>query len=70
MAMLFNTGYSTPLSFIVVAGSAADEGYADLIAENMKVKAGLPIFRPDCFRPNIISLAAKYFVSLGLTVDI
>ncbi len=69
-SLLFQAGFSVPLSLIVLSGMKADEELAAQIEKNTRVKTILPSIRKELFRSDLSAIAHKYLVSLGLTVDL
>jgi hypothetical protein len=69
-ALLFSSGYSVPLSLIILSGSAECEELIPTIEKSMHVKTALPGFRKELFAPEFYDKACQYLVSLGLTANI
>lgn len=69
-AELFSSGYSVPLSLILLSGVDGNMEMAGAIGEAMHVRAAIPIVRKELFSPATVEQGAKYLVSLGLTVDL
>jgi hypothetical protein len=67
---LFNSGYSAPLSLIVIGGSGANDEAAGRIGEKMKTRTELPSFRSELFADGLHSQATPYLVALGLTAEL
>ncbi len=70
LSVLFKGGHTVPLSLVILSGTEATSDLAETVGERLKIRTTLPQFRPELFVNDLPALAHRYFVSLGLTVDI
>ncbi len=68
-ANLLKTGYSAPLSLIVVSGLLAGEKSITAIGDKLSIRTISPTVKTALFVPEIVDRAGYFLVSLGLTVD-
>jgi hypothetical protein len=66
---LFNSGYSAPLSLVIVSGADANEESCGRIGDKIRIRTSLPSFRPEPFSDGLHSSAVAYLVGLGLTAE-
>ncbi len=69
-SLLFQSGFSVPLSLIVISGSKAGEELATRIEKNTRVKTILPSIKKEMFTSEVLAAAPRYLVSIGLTVGL
>lgn len=69
-SLLFQDGFLVPLSLIVLSGMKAEKELAAQIEKSTRVRTIQPSIRKELFRPELLAVAHKYLVSLGLTVDL
>jgi hypothetical protein len=70
LTVLFDHGYSLPLSLVVLSGSSASLSLAEQIEAELGVRTLLPSVKPALFRPEVLDDSHKFLVSLGLTTDV
>jgi len=67
-SLLFQAGFSVPLSTIVISGNKSGEELVLQIQKNTRIKAVLPKMKNELFAPELAGKAHKFLVSIGLTV--
>jgi hypothetical protein len=67
--LLFQAGYSAPLSLIILSGESADDELAAQMSKLARTKAALPSFKKELFSSDLADRAYLFMLNLGLTVD-